>query len=188
MAELAARANCAVTSIYARFEDKWSLIAALHESFREDAIARIDAFLAPERWREATADEIIAASMVSLVGSYREHRHLLHAVLLTDDPLVYERVVSVARHASKRLARVLPAPTGAPREGFARRVEFGIRVVIATLQQRVLFQDVPLGRLGRTDAGLTQQLGRLLRSYVYAADTAPRRRTRNATRRKETPR
>lgn len=183
MAELAARASCVVTSIYARFEDKGSLVAALHESFRRDALARIDALLAPERWRDAKADEIIAASLTSLVGSYRQHRHLLHAVLLTDDPRVYARVASTARHASKRLARVLPAPAGVPAAEFARRVEFGMRVVIATLQQRVLFQEVPAGPLVRSDAALTRELGRLLTSYLHAPGAAPRRETRRARRR-----
>ena len=71
MVELAERAGCAVTSIYARFKDKWSMIAALHESFRDDAMARIDGFLAPERWHGATADAIIAATTAELVAAYR---------------------------------------------------------------------------------------------------------------------
>jgi AcrR family transcriptional regulator len=121
MAELAERAGCALTSIYARFKDKWSMIAALHESFREDCIVRIDSFLAPSAGG-ASADEIIAATTAALVAAYDEHRHLMHAVLLTDDPRVYGRVASVAHHAAERLAQVLPAPAGAATEPFRRRI------------------------------------------------------------------
>jgi AcrR family transcriptional regulator len=166
MVELAERAGCAVTCIYARFKDKWSMIAALHESFRDDAIVRIDSFLAPERWRGATADEIIAATTAALVAAYHEHRHLMHAVLLTDDPRVYSRAASVAHHAAERLAQVLPAPAGAATEPFRRRVEFSVRVVLATLQQMVLFDAVPGERAARTNAELARELASLITSYL----------------------
>ena len=166
MVELAERAGCAVTSIYARFKDKWSMIAALHESFRDDAIARIDSFLAPERWHGATADAIIAATTAELVAAYHEHRHLLHAVLLTDDPRVYSRAASVARHAAERLVEVLPAPAGAATDLLRRRVQFGVRVVIATLQQRILLDAVPGEWTARTDTELAEELASLMAAYV----------------------
>jgi AcrR family transcriptional regulator len=165
MVELAERAGCAVTSIYARFKDKWSMIAALHESFRDDAIARIDSFLAPERWHGATADAIIAATTAELVAAYHEHRHLLHAVLLTDEPRVYSRAASVARHAAERLLEVLPAPAGVAADLLRSRVQFGVRVVIATLQQRVLLDAVP-GEWVGTNADLARELANLMTSYL----------------------
>jgi AcrR family transcriptional regulator len=181
MVELAERAGCAVTSIYARFKDKWSMIAALHESFRDDAIARIDSFLAPERWHGATADTIIAATTAELVAAYHEHRHLMHAVLLTDDPRVYSRVASVAHHAAERLAQVLPAPAGTATQPFRRRVEFGIRVAIATLQQMVLLDAVPGEWAARTNAGLAKELASVMTAYLgYARrrGSHPNRRTK----------
>ena len=166
MLELAERAGCAVTSIYARFKDKWSMIAALHETFREEAIAKIDAFLAPERWRDASADEVISAALRTLVASYHQDRHLLRAVLLTGDPQVYARVASVAHHLAERLAQVLPAPRGSTREAFRRRVHFGVRAVTATLQQIVLLDVVPGERAVRFRSDLPQELSRLLSSYL----------------------
>jgi AcrR family transcriptional regulator len=185
MVELAERAGCAVTSIYARFKDKWSMIAALHESFRDDAIARIDSFLAPARWRGATPDEIIAATTVALVAAYHEHRHLMHAVLLTDDPLVYSRAASVVHHVAERLVQVLPPPAGAAADPFRRRVEFGVRVVIATLQQRVLLEAVPEERAARINAELAQELASLMTCYLgYSRRRGgrPNRRTRRQRR------
>ncbi len=181
MVELAERAGCAVTSIYARFKDKWSMIAALHESFRDDAMVRIDSFLAPDRWRGATPDEIIAATMAALVSAYHEHRHLMHAVLLTDDPVVYGRAASVAHHAAERLAEVLPTPAAAATDAFRRRVEFGVRVVIATLQQRVLLEAVPEERAARSNAELAKELASLMTSYLgywRRRGSRPNRRTR----------
>lgn len=188
MVELADRAGCAVTSIYARFKDKWSMIAALHESFRDDAIARIDSFLAPDRWRGSTADEIIAALAAALVAAYHEHRHLMHAVLLTDDPGVYSRAASVRHHAAERLAQVLPAPAGAAATPFRRRVEFGVRVVIATLEQQVLLEAVPEEHAARPNAELARELAVVLTAYL-GHSASPRRPSQAPKRqRKETSR
>lgn len=186
MVELAERAGCAVTSIYARFKDKWSMIAALHESFRDDAIVRIDSFLAPERWRGATSEEIIAAAMATLVATYHEHRHLMRAVLLTDDPLVYRRAASIRHHAADRLAQVLPALTGSAANSFRRRVEFGMRLVVATLEQKVLFDSALEARAIRTNAELSRELTALLISYLGCAQekSGCTNRTHHAHRRK----
>jgi AcrR family transcriptional regulator len=166
MAELAERAGCAVTSIYARFKDKWSMIAALHESFRDDAMVHIDTFLAPERWRGATADAIIAATTTALVAAYDEHRHLMRAVLLADAPDVYARAASVERHAAERLLRALPTPAGVAAGAFERRVHFGVSVVMAALQQRVLFGAGAKPQAPRSNAELARELAALLTSYV----------------------
>jgi len=166
MVELAERAGCAVTSIYARFKDKGSMIAALHESFRDDAIARIDTFLAPERWQGATAEAIIAATTAALVAAYHEQRHLMRAVLLTDDPCVYARAASVEQHAAERLVQVLPTPAGATAAAFRQRVHFGVRVVMAALQQRVLFDARMKKPMLRSNAELASELADLLTSYL----------------------
>src|SRR5690349_17624681 len=55
--EIAQRAGCAVTSIYARFRDKRAMVPAMHEAFRGDALRVLDITLAAERWRDATPEE-----------------------------------------------------------------------------------------------------------------------------------
>lgn len=184
MLELAERAECAVTSIYARFKDKWSMIAALHESFRDDAIARIDTFLAPERWRDATTDAIITATTAALADAYREHRHLMHAVLLTDDPRVYDRAASIADHAAERLTQVLPAPARTGTDLFSRRVHFSVRVVMATLQQMVLMHSVPGRWTAARSAELARELAILMSSYLAYPQRIKTRTNRGARRRK----
>ena len=176
MHELAGRSGCAVTSIYARFKDKWSIIAALHESFREDCIVRIDTFLAPERWRGATADDIIAATTAALVAAYHEHRHLMHAVLLTDDPRVYGRAASVAQHAAERLVEVLPPPADGADAQFRRRVHFGVRVIMASLQQMVLFDAADWA--ARTNADIARELAALMTPYLGYSQRSVSRRSR----------
>jgi AcrR family transcriptional regulator len=181
MAELAERAGCSVTSIYARFKDKWSMIAALHESFRDDAIGRVDAYLAPERWRRVAADAIIAETTAALVSAYDEQRHLMRAVLLTDDPRVYARAASLEQHVADRLLQALPVPTGAAAGWFRRRVRFGVRVVMAALQQMVLFDAGARPWTARAAADVAGELADLLTSYVESA----RRRGRLTGRRTE---
>lgn len=165
MVELADRAGCSVTSIYARFKDKWSMIAALHESFRDDALARIDTFMAPERWRGATGDAILAAAASALVEAYHEHRHLMRAVLLTDDAGVYARAFSVEQFAADRLIQVLPAPTGAAATALRRRVRFAVRVAMATLQQVVLM-EASRKRATHENAELARELADVMGAYL----------------------
>jgi len=50
MADLARRARVAVTSIYARFEDKRALVLALHERHFEETLRNMDTLLDPDRW------------------------------------------------------------------------------------------------------------------------------------------
>ena len=183
MVELAERAGCAVTSIYARFKDKWSMIAALHESFRDDALVRIDAFLAPERWRGATADAIIAATTAALVAAYHEHRHLMRAVLLTDDPRVYARAASVGQHAVERLFRVLPQAAGPAGDAFRRHVRFGVRVVMAVLQQVVLMEAGAGERTARANSEFARELAVLMTAYLGYSRPRGRRPGRRSNRR-----
>ena len=180
MAELAERSECAVTSIYARFKDKWSMIAALHESFRDDAIVRIDTFLAPERWSGARGEAIIAATTSALVAAYHEQRHLLHAVLLTDDPRVYARAASIEQHAAERLLEILPTPAVA--DSFQLRVRFGVRVMMASLQQMVLMQPGAKERTARANAELATELARLTSPYLGYSQHRESRRKRPAKR------
>jgi len=166
MAELARRAGCSVTSIYARFKDKGSMIAALHESFRDEAITGIDAYLAPERWRGATADAIVAETTATLVSVYDQQRHLMRAVLLTDDPQVYARAASLEQHIAERLVALLPVAAGVSAEVFRARVRFGVRVVLAVLEQAVLFEARTKPRPARGNHDFAAALAELLMSYL----------------------
>ncbi len=57
MAELARRSRIAVTSIYARFENKQALVLAAHERHRDEMIREIDQLLDPVRWGAASLPE-----------------------------------------------------------------------------------------------------------------------------------
>jgi hypothetical protein len=132
--------------------------------------------VAPERWQGATADAIIAATTAALVAAYHEHRHLMRAVLLTDDPCVYARAASVEQHAAERLVQVLPAPAGANGAAFRQRVEFGVRAALAVLQQTVLFDERTKSSTPRSKTDLARELADLMTSYIGS----PRRRGRSA--------
>src|SRR5690348_12009874 len=71
MADLARRAGVAVTSIYARFEDKRALVLALHERHIEETTALMDDLLDPERWRGTDLATIVRKVIARVVARQR---------------------------------------------------------------------------------------------------------------------
>src|SRR5947209_18595862 len=103
MAELARRSRIAVTSIYARFENKQALVLAAHERHREEMIGEIDRMLDPVAWQGANLETIVRELMVRIVADRRSRLPLLRAALLINDREVYERAAQISRHISQRM-------------------------------------------------------------------------------------
>src|SRR5262245_12310227 len=78
--EVARRAGSSVGSFYSRFPDKEALLRCLFQRFYEQATATIDAALAPDRWQEVPARELIASAMAFLVRTCRDKRQLILAL------------------------------------------------------------------------------------------------------------
>jgi AcrR family transcriptional regulator len=159
--ELARRARCTVTSIYARFEDKRALILALHERHRDEMIAGIDRLLDPARWRGAEGEAIVRAVFESLLAMRKRRRNLLRAVALLNDGEVYERAAQIIRHSSERLNALLAPLYSLGSREFARRIDFAVRVVNATVQQREIFGAAEPARFRMSERELHARLIRL---------------------------
>jgi AcrR family transcriptional regulator len=159
MAELARRARVAVTSIYARFEDKRALVLALHERHVADTMRFTDAELDPGRWRGKGLAAIVRGILDGVVVRQRRREHLLRAALVLGDRDVEERVAHLMRHGSERLATLLRPHLGhLPAAERDRRVDFAFRAVMAVLQQRLVFPTTEPGRYRLTDKELTARL------------------------------
>src|SRR5262245_42920460 len=77
MADLARRARVAVTSIYARFDDKRALVLALHERHFEETKRTTDALLDPRRWEDADLETVVGGVVARLVAHLLPRAHLL---------------------------------------------------------------------------------------------------------------
>src|SRR5437764_4084968 len=136
MAELARRARVAVTSIYARFEDKRALVLAAHERMRDDVMRELAEILAPQRWRGAALETIAHALIERSISHRRRHNPLLRAALLVNDREIYERSAQMNRYASELLAQLLaPHLTWLAEAERPRAVDFAWRAVTAVMQQ-----------------------------------------------------
>lgn len=162
IAELARRSGAAVTSIYARFEDKRALILAAHERHRDTTIAELDRLLDPVRWKGASLRTIVTGAIASVLAARRKQQNLLRAALLINDPEVYERAAQIVRHGSERLAALLAPHTSWLRPGERERaVDFALRAVTATIQQRELFGAAEPGRFGLSQSEFEARLASL---------------------------
>jgi AcrR family transcriptional regulator len=167
IADLARRAGVAVTSIYARFEDKRALVLALHERHVEETGRVTDELLDPEKWAVADLETIVRAVVARIVAHQSARAPLLRTALLVNDRDVELRVAHLMRHGSERLAALLrPRLAHVPSRARDRLVDFAFRAVVAVLQQRLVFPTTEPGRYRLSDAELSRRLGDLFLGVV----------------------
>lgn len=162
MADLAKRSGVAVTSVYARFENKDALAVAAHERLRVEAFAAIDALTEPARWQGAGLDEIAATVVARTVNYRRNNDRLLRALLLVNDREMHERAAAIIRHGSERLAVLLrPRLTWLAAAERDRAVDFAWRAVMAVLQQRLVYGAAEPARYRLAQTELIRRLTHL---------------------------
>lgn len=144
MAEIAAEARSSVGAIYARFQDKNGLMQVLHQRFSEEAIATTDAHLAPERWEDASASEILNTLIHFMVRSHKERAGLFRAFYQHGhgDPDMLERNRRVTRNFVARLQALLRTRHGEighpdPVLGIA----FGLALVLGMLKNTFILNE-----------------------------------------------
>lgn len=161
--DIAARAGCVPASIYARFKDKTSILVALHESIRDRQIAQIDESMRLERTEGLTLEESLFQIFRRLARYYSRHRHLMRPAFLLGDAEIYERAAGNVRHAADRLQAIVQRKSRSnPGQIDDSQVELATRAVYALLQQRLVFQAIPIGQsTPNTDDEMAQQLTRI---------------------------
>lgn len=169
MSEIEAQSKCGIATIYARFRDKKSILAALHESIRDRLIEQIDERMGADRWFGHPLEQASLTICTDLVKFYSKHRNLLRAVMLLDDAEVYERVAASIRHASNRL-RSFITDDKMNDDVLDRRVDLGTMAIYALLQQRLIFQSISPGQYSRTDKEFAADLALLLRLCAGSAE------------------
>jgi AcrR family transcriptional regulator len=169
VSEIVRRANSSVGAMYARFNDKDSLVTCLHERFCEQAIATTEAALDPTRWQGATIAEILTTALPFVVHVYRQKRGLIRAFFARgcSDSQFAERAARVGREISERLIALLIARRDEIKHPDpVLAVDFGLRTTFDVLDQAAIFADVQRTTVELTDEKFADELVRLFLSYL----------------------
>lgn len=169
VSEIVRRAKSSVGSMYARFNDKDSLLVCLHERFCEQAVATTDAALDPARWEGATIAEIFSTAIPFVVQVYRAKRGLIRAFIVrgSTDHQFAERAGRLGRAVSERLIALLMARRDEIKHPDpVLAVDFGLRMTFDTLDQATLFSDIQRMTISMTPQQLAEELTRVFLSYL----------------------
>ena len=163
MAEIEAQSGCGIATIYARFRDKDSILAALHESISERFRSGIDEATDPARWDGKSVEEASLKIARGIVAHYTRNRNLLRAIMLLDDMEVYERAASLIRHASARIGTVVARKDKVNSKDYERQLDLGTKAAYALLQQRLVFHPIATGRFPADHREFAADLAYLIR-------------------------
>jgi len=169
VADIVKRAKSSVGVFYDRFRDKEALLDCLHERFCMESRATADDALDPERWQEATAEQILTKLVGFLVQIYRDHVGLLRAFMVRcgTDKSFAERGMNIHAYIAEKLAALLlehPAQIRHPNPAMA--IEFGLRTIGSTLDNFVMFDEADAGSMTLESPDLPVELTRLFLAYL----------------------
>jgi AcrR family transcriptional regulator len=175
VSEIVHRAKSSVGAMYARFNDKDSLLVCLHERFCEQAMATTEAALDPARWEGASIGEILAASLPFVVHVYHEKRGLIRAFIVrgSTDLQFAERASRLSRAISERLIALFMARRDEIKHPDpVLAVDFGLRMAFDTLDQATLYVDIQRTKIQLSPDQLSEELTRVFLSYL-GVETMP---------------
>ena len=177
VADIVKRAKSSVGVFYDRFRDKEALLDCLHERFCEESRATADDALDPERWRDATVEQILTKLVGFLVQIYRDHLGLLRAYMVRcgTDKTFAERGMNLHAYIAEKLATLLMDHQGQIRHADpAFAVEFGLRAIGSTLDNCVMFDEVDTGAANLRSDLLSVELTRMFLAYLGIAPAETR--------------
>jgi AcrR family transcriptional regulator len=175
VSEIVRRANSSVGAMYARFNDKDSLLVCLHERFCEQALATTDVALEPARWEGASIAEIFATTTPFLVHTYHLKRGLIRAFIVrcSMDDQFAERASRVGRQISEKLIALLMARQDEIKHPDpVLAVDFGLRMIFDTLDHETLYADFQRTNVRMTREQLAEELTRNFLRYL-GVDSSP---------------
>lgn len=169
VSEIVRRGKSSVGAMYARFHDKDSLLACLHERFCEQALATTEVALDAERWAGAAIAEIFSAAIPFVVHVYHHKRGLIRAFIVrgSGDHLFAERAGRLSRAISEKLTALLMARRDEithPNPELA--VDFGLRLMFDTLDQATLYWDIQRSAIKYSQEQVAEELTRAFLSYL----------------------
>lgn len=171
VSEIVRRAKSSVGALYARFNDKDSLLACLHERFCDQAMATAELALDPARWQGASIADIFATAMPFLVHTYYMKRGLIRAFIVrgSTDQVFAERAGRNGRDISEKLIDLLLARRDEIKHPDpVLAVDFALRITFDTLDQATLYADIQRTKIKYSPEQLAEELSRMFLSYLGA--------------------
>jgi AcrR family transcriptional regulator len=162
VAELATAAQCSVSSFYARFPTKASLLNAFFDRFFEYSAGEVGAAFTAIA-SAATTEQRARGLIEFLLRSYRGHRGLLRSLILHDRTHPDSGFAGRTRAYKQQVGGAVVALMlgGNPRaadERTAASVRFRLWLVVQTIEQIVLFEDPLVGRGLIPESQLVEEL------------------------------
>ena len=167
--EVAQRSGAGVSSIYARFRDKQSLVMGLHAQVREEVLECVEQLSDPERWQDTPTEEIVAGVVPPCVKWYRKHGALVRAAVSINEPELRERQAGVLRFAGSRFTDLLASRYPKHIEALEAAIDGSVRMLVSVMYVSLIFEGVEMSRKPLTDRALIQTLVQSITALLKAA-------------------
>ncbi|HEX7669666.1 MAG TPA: helix-turn-helix domain-containing protein [Polyangiaceae bacterium] len=176
VAEVVRRAGSSVGAFYARFQDKDSLLATLHERSCSEALATAELALHPARWGSKDLRVIVSEVVRFTVSLCEERRGLLLAfiALAAADPAYAERRANLESQIAALLYEFLRArEREVSHPDLRTAAHVAIRMMLATAEYGALIRRQSPGEPELSDDRIATELARAVLSYLGSELDSP---------------
>ena len=142
--DIVSESSTGAGSIYSRFDGKRSILLAVHGRVRDRARRYFKALFNPEMRVDETLDAAIERITRGMFAWHKRHRNVIKTSLLLDDADIYRGISASFQPWNEHLATLIRARGATLSELQARAAATAIlQITTATLQQWVIFGDIP---------------------------------------------
>jgi len=171
VAEIAQEASASVSSLYARFPNKESLLGAIYERHANAQRGMVDELLVRDEWQGASLSTILRATFPLMVQWYRHRQGLIRAFLeqSSKDARFRRSWAEVGEHMISRVTTLVMSRADEvdhpdPEQG----VRLMLGMVFATLAHKMQMQEIDKPEMD----DLTEELIRMMLRYMGIPECA----------------
>jgi AcrR family transcriptional regulator len=172
ISEVVRRAGSSVGAFYARFPEKDSLLATLHERSCGEALATAELALHPARWETEELGTVVSEVVRFTVSLCEERRGLLLAfiALAASDAAYAERRANLESQIAALLYEFLRArESEVSHPDLRTAAHVAIRMMLATAEYGALIQRGSPSEPDLSDDRISAELARAVLSYLGSA-------------------
>lgn len=170
IADIAARSEAAVGSIYARFKDKNALLAGLHLRVTEQAILCLGPLGKASKWEASSDEEMVQGILKAVNRFYRRQAHILHAALLADlEPIGKMRTDTWEVAIDNFTALLIERSPGTDRASLQLAVRTMVRFTTAIMHQSISIDWIDRWKGGIRNTAVIDELTRFCLDVITRA-------------------
>lgn len=167
--EIAQRSGSGVSSIYARFRDKQSLVLGVHARIREGVLECVEEMSDPERWKDTPTEDIVTWVVTFCVKWYRDHGPFIRAAISIDEPELRERQASVLKFAASKFTALLAPRYPKHLEALESAVDGSVRMLTSVMYVSLIFGGVQMSRKPLSDKAVVKLLVQSINAILEGA-------------------